>query len=149
MERNPLESCHGPRVALAVNFRASRHDRIISEVRKMYTFKFEGLTAADAPTPYYYGSLPAQPERGQSLILDGTGNHYVICRVDGEGLTGKDARKNERELAYAEISRGEFVPTIWLQHIGEQTSASGRSLSAEEVKTYSQQNGENRRSASE
>jgi hypothetical protein len=114
----------------------------------MYTFKFEGLTVVDAPTPYYYGSLPAKPELGHTLILDGTGNHYVIYRIDGKGLTGNDARESERELAWAEISRGESVPTIWLQKIGKQTTASGRSFSAEEVKAYSQKNRGTRLAAS-
>ena len=113
----------------------------------MHTFKFEGLTKQDAETPYYYGSLPAKPELGHILILDGTGNHYVVYRIDGEGLTGASARENERELAWAEISRGESVPTIWLQKIGMQTTASGRSFRYEEVKASSQHNREKRLSA--
>jgi hypothetical protein len=114
----------------------------------MHTFKFEGLAEADAPTPYYYGSLPAKPELGHTLILDGTGNHYVVYRIDGEGLAGVSTLENQRELAWAEISRGESVPTIWLQKIGKQTTASGRSFSAEEVKAYSQKNRETRLAAS-
>lgn len=115
----------------------------------MYTFKFEGLDQQDSPTPYFYGSLPAKPELGHILILDVTGNRYVIHRIEGEGLTGGEARENERELAWAEMSGGESVPTIWLQKIGGvQTTASGWSFSAEEVKAYSQHNRENRLSAS-
>jgi len=115
----------------------------------VYTFKFEGLTEQDAPTPYFYGSLPAKPERGHILIFGETGNRYVVYGIHGEGLTGVSARESERELAWAEISRGESVPTIWLQKIGNmQTTASGRSFSYDEVKGYSQRNRENRLSAS-
>src|SRR5258708_5259520 len=100
----------------------------------MYTFKFEGLNERDAPTPCFYGSLPVKPERGHILVFDETGNRYVVYRIEGEGLSEGEARENERELAWAEISRGESVPTIWLQKIeGTQTNASGRSLSAGEL----------------
>jgi hypothetical protein len=116
---------------------------------KVYTFKFEGLTEEDASTPYFYGSLPAKPELGHILIFGETGNRYVIYRIDGEGLTGGEARENERELAWAEISSGASVASIWLQKIGNmQTPASGRAFSAEEVKTYSQKNRETRLAAS-
>ena len=116
---------------------------------KVHTFKFEGLTEEDASTPYFYGSLPAKPELGHILTFDGTNNCYVVYRIEGEGLTGDEAPENERELAWTEISRDEPVPTIWLQKIGNmQTTASGRSFSAEEVKAYSQRNRENRLSAS-
>jgi hypothetical protein len=116
----------------------------------VHTFKFEGLYQQDAPTPYFYGSLPAKPGLGHVLVFDETGNRYVVYRIDGEGLTGGEPRENERELAWAEISRGEPVPTIWLQKIDDtQTKASGRSFSYEEVKAHSQRNREIRLSASE
>jgi hypothetical protein len=106
----------------------------------MYTFKFEGLSKPDAETPYYYGSLPAKPELGHILIIDGTSNHYVVYRIDGEGLTGDKTQDNQRELAWADMLRHESVPTLWLQKIGKQTTARGRSFGVEEVKQYSQKN---------
>jgi hypothetical protein len=115
----------------------------------MYTFKFEGLTEQDSQTAYFYGSLPAKPALGHILVFDGTGNRYVIYGIDGQGLTEGGARENERELASADISRGESVPTIWLQKIeGTQTKASGTSFIYEELKASSQHNREHRLSAS-
>jgi hypothetical protein len=114
----------------------------------MYTFKFEGLSPQDTETPYYYGSLPAKPEVGHILVFDQTKNRYVIFRIDGEGLTEGNAQDNQWELAYADISRAESVPTIWLRRVeGADIQASGRSFSAEELKGYSQHNREMRLSA--
>jgi hypothetical protein len=114
----------------------------------MHTFKFEGLTPQDSETAYFYGSLPAKPERGHILVFDKTGNRYVIYLMNGQGLTEGKARDNERELAFADISRGESVPTIWLQKIEDtQVKASGTSFVYEELKASSQQNREKRLSA--
>ena len=109
----------------------------------MFTYKFLGLTGLDASTPYYYGSLPAKPEPGHILVFDESGNRYVVFRVEGEGLVG-DGPTNQRELAWADINRGESVPTLWLQKFLEETRALGRSFSYEEVKEYSQKNRETR-----
>lgn len=114
----------------------------------MFTYKFLGLTGLDASTPYYYGSLPAKPELGHMLVFDETGNRYVIFRIDGEGLVGDDPT-NQRELAWADINRGESVPTVWLQKLDpKETRAQGRSFSYEEIKEYSQRNRETRLSTS-
>jgi len=114
----------------------------------MFTYKFEGLTTADAPTAYYYGSLPARPELGHILVYDASGNRYVVVRIDGEGLVG-DGPTNQRELAWAEINRGESVPTVWLQKLAvTETRPQGRSFTAEEMKEYSQKNREARLSTS-
>jgi hypothetical protein len=116
----------------------------------MYTFKFQGLEHADAETPYYYGSLPAKPERGHILRFDKTGNRYVIFAIEGEGLSHISDQEDQNELAWAEISRGEKVPTIFLQklHDDPEIKAIGRSFDYEEVKAYSQENREKRLSAS-
>jgi hypothetical protein len=114
----------------------------------MYTFKFLGLSKEEAPTPYYYGSLPAKPERGHTLVYE-TGNRYVIVAIEGEGLSGASDSDDQRELAWADISRGRKVPTLLLQklHTAPETKPRGRSLDYEEVKAYSQQNRETRLSA--
>jgi hypothetical protein len=107
----------------------------------MYTYKFLGLNKEDAPTPYYYGSLPAKPERGHILVYNEFGNRYAIYQVDGEGLVGEDAYANEKELAWAEIGRRETVPTLWLQKLDTgKTDFRGRSFDADEVKAWSQEN---------
>jgi hypothetical protein len=108
----------------------------------MFTYKFVGLEKEDAPTPYYYGSVPAKPERGQTLVYNETGNRYVIVLVEGEGLVDDgDGYPNQRELAWADINRGERVPTLTLQKIaGGETRPQGRSWDAEEVKKFSQTN---------
>jgi hypothetical protein len=116
----------------------------------MFTYKFVGLAAADAATPYYYGSLPAKPELGRVLLFEESGNRYAVIRIEGEGVTG-DGPFDQREmaLAWADISRGESVPTLWLQKLDViETRVQGRSFSAEEVKEYSQKNRETRLSAS-
>jgi hypothetical protein len=64
------------------------------------------------------------------------------------GLVG-DGPTNQRELAWAEIGRGDTAPTLWLQKLDlKETRAQGRSFSYEEVKEYSQTNRETRLSAS-
>jgi hypothetical protein len=114
----------------------------------MFTYKFAGLTATDAPTPYHYGSLPTKPELGHIIVYEESGNRYAVIRIEGEGLVG-DGPTNQRELAWAEISRGETVPTLWLQKLDvKETPAQGRSFSYEEIKEYSQKNREARLSTS-
>lgn len=114
----------------------------------MFTYKFVGLAEIDATTPYYYGSLPAKPERGHILVYDETGNRYAVVGIDGEGLVG-DGPTNQRELAWAEINRGEVVPTLLLQKLDvKETQAQGRAFTAEEMKEYSQKNREARLSTS-
>jgi len=71
--------------------------------------------------------------------------------IEGEikmfGLVG-DGPTNQRELAWAEIGRGDTEPAVWLQKLdSESTRAQGRSFSYEEVKEYSQRNRETRLSA--
>lgn len=115
----------------------------------MFTYKFLGLDAVDASTPYYYGSLPAKPELGHILAYEESDNRYAVVRMEGEGLVGADEYANQKELAWAEIGRGESVPTLWLQKLGtEEVKAAGRSFSYEEVKEFSQKNRETRLSAS-
>jgi hypothetical protein len=108
----------------------------------MFTYKFLGLDKSDAETPYYYGSLPAKPERGHILVYDKTGNRYAVVRVDGEGLVDDgDGSDNQKELAWADIGRGEVVPTLWLlKLVGTEIEPQGRSWDHEEVKRYSQMN---------
>jgi hypothetical protein len=116
--------------------------------KRMFTYKFLGLHATDAPTPYYYGSLPVKPEPGHTLALE-SGNRYAVIQVEGEGLVDDgNGSANQKELAWADISRGEKVPTLWLQRLGEEVKASGRSFNYEEVKEYSQKNREMRLSTS-
>jgi hypothetical protein len=112
----------------------------------MFTYKFEGLNAADASTPYYYGSLPVKPELGHILFYSETRNRYAVVRIDGEGLVDDgDGNANQAELAWAEINRGETVPTLWLQKLTvNEIPAKGRSFSYEETKEYSQKNREAR-----
>jgi len=108
----------------------------------MFTYKFLGLDKSDAETPYYYGSLPAKPERGHIFRYNETGNRYVVVRIDGEGLVDDgDGYANQRELAWADIGRSEVVPSLWLQIvIGNETEPQGRSWDYEEVKKFSQMN---------
>ncbi len=114
----------------------------------MFTYKFVGLTALDAPTPYTYGSLPVKPELGHTVKWEESGNRYAVVRIEGEGLVGDDAT-NQRELAWAEIAQDKTVPTLWLQKLdGGEILAQGRSFSYEEMKEYSQRNREMRLSAS-
>lgn len=114
----------------------------------MVTYKFKGLTPTDGPTPYTYGSLPVKPEPGHTILWNESGNRYAVVRIEGEGLVGDDAA-NQKELAWAEIGRGEAVPTLWLQKLeGKEIKAQGRSFSYEEMKEYSQRNREARLSAS-
>jgi len=115
----------------------------------MFTYKFAGLTAQDASTPYYYGSLPAKPEPGHTLLFDDTGNRYAVIRIEGEGVEGDGGYLDQKELAWAEISQGKTVPTVWLQKLDvKETRPQGRSFSYEEVKEYSQKNREARLSTS-
>ena len=116
----------------------------------MFTYKFVGLDKTDAPTPYYYGSVPAKPEPGQTLVYNETGNRYVVFQLEGEGLVDEgDGYENQRALAWADIGRGEAVPTLWLQKIvGNETRPQGRSWDYEEVKKFSQMNRETRLSKS-
>jgi len=116
----------------------------------MFTYKFLGMDKSDAETPYHYGSVPGKPELGQTLVYNKTGNRYVVVRIDGEGLVGDgDGYDNQQELAWAEINRGEKVPTLWLQKlIGKETETRGRSFTYEEMKEYSQKNPEARLSKS-
>ncbi len=115
----------------------------------MFTYKFLGLNATDAPTPYYYGSLQAKPELGHILVYDESGNRYAVIAIQGEGLVDDgDGSANQRKLAWADISRGETVPTLTLQILLKETKAQGRSLSYEEMKEYSQKNRETRLSTS-
>jgi hypothetical protein len=116
----------------------------------LYTYRLLGLDKADAPTPYYYGSVPAKPEPGQLLRYDETGNRYVIVRIEGEGLVDDgDGYENQRALAWADINRGEAVPTLWLQKVDakepkiaakETKVASGQFFDYEEFKKRSQTN---------
>ena len=119
----------------------------------MFTYKFVGLDATDAPTPYYYGSLPAKPELGHILVYNKTGNRYAVVRIDGEGLVDDaDGQGNQEELAWAEINRGERVPTLRLRKLDveeklgarEVQSAQGRSFDPDKMKEYSQKNRETR-----
>ncbi len=114
----------------------------------MFTYKFVGMTATDAPTPYTYGSLPAKPELGHRLVYEQSGDRYAVIRIEGEGLVGDDAA-NQRELAWTEIGQGKTVPTVWLQILDvKETRFQGRSFTAEEFKEYSQKNRETRLSTS-
>ncbi len=114
----------------------------------MFTYKFMGLAALDAPTPYHYGSLPAKPGLGHILVYDESGNRYAVIRIEGEGLVG-DGPDNQRELAWAEIGGGRTVPTLWLQKLDvKETRPQGRSFSYQEVKEHSQKNRETRLSSS-
>jgi hypothetical protein len=84
----------------------------------MFTYKFLGLTKDDAPTRYYYGTVPANPEIGHVLRFDETGNRYTVVAIEGKGLTGP-ASEAQRELAWADINRGEKVPTLVLKKLRE------------------------------
>jgi hypothetical protein len=115
----------------------------------MFTYKFMGLHAADAPTPYYYASLPAKPTPGHVLIFDNTNNRYVVYRIDGEGLVSDSRDDAQWQLAWADINRGEQVPTLWLQKLsGSEAKPEGRAFDYEEMKAASQKNRETRLSAS-
>ena len=107
----------------------------------MFTYKFLGLNKQDAQTPYYYGSLPTKPEPGHILLFDETGNRYAVVRIAGEGLVG-DGPDSQEELAWAEINRGETVPTLWLQKLDTTKVArpKGRSFDQDEVKEFSRRN---------
>jgi hypothetical protein len=116
---------------------------------QMFTYKFVGLDKSDAETPYYYGSLPAKPELGQTLTLDESDNRYAVVRIAGEGLVGDGGYADQKELAWAEIGRGETVPTLWLQKLDvKEIKPQGRSFSYEEMNAYSQKNRETRLSKS-
>lgn len=84
----------------------------------MFTYKFIGLENNGAQPSYCYGSLPAKAERGQRLLANDTANDYVISRVVGEGLVGHDAT-NQEKLAWADINRGELVPTLYLMKLSQ------------------------------
>jgi hypothetical protein len=113
----------------------------------MHTFKVEGLNEQDAPTPYFYGSLPAKPELGHIIVFEDTGLRYAVYRITGEGLTGGNPDDDQRELAFADLS-GKSVPTICVQQItATEIKASGRSFDQEELKVYSQRNKKKRFSA--
>lgn len=105
----------------------------------MFTFKFVGLDKADAPTPYYYGSLPVKPELGHVLRYDQTDNRYAVVRMKGKGLEG-DGPTNQQKLAWADIGGRKKVPTLFLQRLLPEIVPSGRSFTAEEMKESSQQN---------
>jgi hypothetical protein len=112
----------------------------------VFTYKFVGLDAMDAPTPYHYGSLPVKPELGHILIYNEAGNRYAVVRIDGEGLLDDgDGHANQTQLAWAEIGRRESVPTLWLQKLYiKEIKVQGRSFDYDEVKAYSQKNREAR-----
>lgn len=113
-----------------------------------FTLKFVGLSREDAPTPYYYGSLPAEPRLGHMLVYNETGNRYVIYRIDGKALVGDNDHQSQRELAWADINRDEAVPTLWLQKIeGTEAKPQGRSFTYGEMKEYRLRNREPRLSA--
>ena len=119
----------------------------------MFTFKFAGLSEQDSLTPYYYGSLPAKPERGQILVFE-SGNRYTIQQIVGEGLTGRSARADQETLAWKELIDEERVPTIFLREIPSwritgavhrkdavgETTVTGQSFTAEELKERSKHN---------
>jgi hypothetical protein len=113
---------------------------------RMFTYKFVGLEVSDAESPYYYGSLPAKPELGHVLVLEETGNRYVVVRIDGEGwVDDGDGSDNQRELAWTEIGSGKVVPTLWLQKLhSREIRTQGRSFTYEEIKEHSQKNRETR-----
>lgn len=114
----------------------------------MFTYKFVGLTKEDCETPYYYGSLRAKPELGHILFFHQSGNRYAVVGIAGEGLEG-EGPANQQELAWAEINRGEEVPTLVLQRlIGAEIEPTGRSFTAAETKEYGRKNRETRLSAS-
>ena len=107
------------------------------------------MTEQDAPGAYTYGSFPAKPEVGHILAFNKSVNRYAVTRIAGEGLVGEDGYTNEKELAWAEINRGESVPTVWLLRLNpNEIQATSRSFSYEEVKEYSQTNRETRLSES-
>jgi hypothetical protein len=91
-------------------------------------------TQARVITPDFYGSLPAAAEQGQVVLFE-TETRYVVYKIAGEGMVG-DAKSNQEMLARSDISRGEEVPTIWLQEITKKIyiKGSGRSFSAEELR---------------
>jgi hypothetical protein len=82
----------------------------------MFTYKFVGLSNKDAQTAFYYGSLRAKPELGQVLLFEETGNRYLIVLIVGKGLEG-DGPTNQEKLAFAEIVRGDPVPTLALRKV--------------------------------
>ncbi len=112
----------------------------------MFTYKFVGIDATDAQTPYHYGSLPVRPELGHTLVYNETGNRYAVVKIDGEGLIDSgDGNANQTDLAWAEIGRGEAVPTLWLQRLdAKEIRVQGRSFDYEEMKESSQKNREER-----
>jgi hypothetical protein len=56
-----------------------------------------------------------------------------------------DGHANQTELAWADINRGETVPTLWLQKLDmKEIRPQGRSFSYEEMKEFSQKNREAR-----
>ena len=116
----------------------------------MFTYKFIGLELEDAPTQYYYGSVPIKPVLGTVFTYDETNNRYLVIKIEGEGLKGNASTAQEK-LAWAEIGGGEKVPTIWLQRLrrGQKSpkkvsvpeqKPKGRSFTAEEFKEQSQRN---------
>jgi hypothetical protein len=110
----------------------------------MFTYKFKGLKREDASTPYYYGSLPAVPKVGHILRLDETGNRYRVDRVVGEGLKGKGGNADQEKLAWADIGRGEKVPTLYLSEVEETKKfrilGKGKVVGEEKVKAHRQVN---------
>jgi hypothetical protein len=107
----------------------------------MFTYKFIGLDKADAETPYYYGSLPVEAEVGQILSYDSTANRYVIVRMVGEGLIGNDAA-NQEKLAWADINRGEAVPTLYLLKLRakQPIAPTGQAFEPDNLGAYSRRN---------
>jgi hypothetical protein len=120
-----------------------------SEVQTLFTYKFVGLTAADLSSgSYYYGSLHVKGELGQIIVQQGTGTRYAVVGTKGEPLIGDNISADQEKLAWAEINRGEDVPTLFLQKLGSEIESTGRSFDYDEVKEYSQMNREIRLSAS-
>ena len=83
----------------------------------MYTQSVVGLAHEAAETRYYYASLPAKPEVGQTLFYEETGNRYLIIGVNGEPLTGECEFDDQRTLAWAEVAQGKKVPEIFVQRL--------------------------------
>jgi len=85
----------------------------------------------------------------QSLRPSGISTYEVRIFSSWQSSHRHRGATNQRELAWAEIGRGEAVPTLWLQKLDvKDMQAQGRSFSYEEVKEYSQQNRETRLSTS-
>jgi hypothetical protein len=120
----------------------------------MFTYKFVGLEAPDSITPWYFGSLPSAAAVGHLLIYVESNNRYVVDGVCGEGLPGDGGHADQSKLAWADINRGEDVPTLILRRLDPEVVVpevavfkSTRDHSFEEMKEYSQENRAIRHSA--